>query len=199
MADLPYGTVMQEFRGLQYMVPDPEEVEVRYRELGGSFPYWTKVWDAGLSLATWLAEEPGLVQDKVVLELGAGIGLPSFIAARVATEVVVSDHDEAAVAWAEMNIRKLGLSNVRASSVNWKQNKLLPADVVIMSDVGYDPADFTYLEQLSRQYIDNGTKILMTVPARIVSSAFIGMLGQWVSQRRREEVNGKDVLRLILQ
>jgi hypothetical protein len=63
-----------------------------------------------------------------------------------ATQVVVSDHEEAAVSWAEMNIRGLGLSDVLPKMVNWKQNKVLPYDVVIMGDVGYDPADFTCLE-----------------------------------------------------
>jgi predicted nicotinamide N-methyase len=199
MTDLTYGACVKEFQSLRYLVPDPKEVEERYREYGGAFPYWTRVWEAGFSMANWLLVDPALVEGKTVVEMGAGIGRPSFIAARKACRVFLSDHDAAAVAWAEMNISSLGLSNVDALLLSWKQNKILPADVVLMSDIGYDPSDFSYLELLIRQYLENESEILVTVPARITSANFVETLRPWIHSSESNEVNGREVLRLVLK
>jgi hypothetical protein len=54
------------------------------------------VWDAGVALAHILCEQPGLVQGKRVIELGAGAGLVGCVAARVgAQQVVLTDLDAA--------------------------------------------------------------------------------------------------------
>ncbi len=54
------------------------------------------VWDAGVSLAHILCENPGIVKGKRIIELGSGAGLVGCVAARVgAQQVILTDLDAA--------------------------------------------------------------------------------------------------------
>ena len=73
----------------------------------------TVVWDDAVLLARFLerkaARKPGCFEKKSVLELGAGVGLPGLLLAKLGADVVVSDRDEHAKELLERNIRQNGL------------------------------------------------------------------------------------------
>lgn len=48
------------------------------------FPYWSKCWPSAIALSNFIAKNQALIQDKQVLELATGLGLPSLVAARFA-------------------------------------------------------------------------------------------------------------------
>lgn len=61
-------------------------------------PFWARPWPSGIALASYILENPHLVAGKRILELGAGVGLPSLAAALCgATEVVVTDREPLAI------------------------------------------------------------------------------------------------------
>ncbi|KAH7403339.1 hypothetical protein BKA64DRAFT_776756 [Cadophora sp. MPI-SDFR-AT-0126] len=64
--------------------------------LVGHNPLWGHhLWNAGRLISTYLEKNPSLVQNKTVLELGAGAGLPSLVCAVLgARKVVVTDYPD---------------------------------------------------------------------------------------------------------
>lgn len=64
--------------------------------LVGHNPLWGHhLWQAGRVVATYLEENSALVEGKVVLELGAGAGLPSIVCGILhAEKVVVTDYPD---------------------------------------------------------------------------------------------------------
>ncbi|KAG0649748.1 N-terminal and lysine N-methyltransferase EFM7 [Hyphodiscus hymeniophilus] len=65
--------------------------------LVGHNPLWGHhLWNAGRLISTYLEENPSLVADRTVLELGAGAGLPSLVCGVLgARRVVVTDYPDA--------------------------------------------------------------------------------------------------------
>ena len=99
MDTLKYNLNLYEsLQGIKLLIPDPADVKSDYEEKLKAFekpvfPFWTRIWPAALAMSAYLMEESNWIANKHVLELGAGIGLPSFTAARFAKSVVISDAD----------------------------------------------------------------------------------------------------------
>ena len=98
---------------------------------------------SGLRLSPWQStfnRHPDIINGKKVLELAAGLGLPSIVAAHYAEHVCCSDYIEDAVDAARQNVLHNRLHNVDCRVYNW--NDLpddLSADILLMSDVNYEP------------------------------------------------------------
>jgi len=191
-----FSTVIKRYCGLDLQVPDPGKVEEAYRNGDGKmpFPYWSRVWPSAIALAEWLQNEPHRVEGKVVLELGAGIGLPSLAAAHYARRAVVTDHMAAAQDWVGRNAYALNLQNVEAALLDWHQQEIPHADVLLLSDVGYDPSDFDRLLDIISAQIKAGGSVLLAVPARSVSVVFIGMIERFQHGRKTIVAEGVAVI-----
>jgi len=163
-------------------VPDAQEVQDSYFQLQQAqaqvpFPHWTKLWPAALALADFIQQHPELVQHQNVLELAAGLGLPTFVAARYAQSVCCSDYQEEAVSTMAKTAQHLQFSNVTCEVLDW--NHLpddLTADVLLLSDINYDPDQFARLYQVLRRFLRQGTVILLTTPQRLMAKSFIEKL-----------------------
>jgi len=107
------------------------------------FPYWAKVWPSSIALLKVLQKHPSLIKDKTVLELGAGIGLPSLMMADITKSVQISDYDNEAVSLLQKNIEHLQLQNVEAMQLDWNAiSDNMQPEVILLSDVNYDPTQF---------------------------------------------------------
>jgi predicted nicotinamide N-methyase len=201
MTEFPFEPVTTTCCGLDLVVPDPKQVEQAYRDAGGQmpFPYWSKLWPSAMAMAEWLRDQPELISGKSVLELGAGLGLPSFIAASYANHVTISDYIPDALTWIGRNIQQLGLKNADYSLVNWHHNLMPNAEVVLMSDVGYDPSDFGRLQQLISKQLQTGGSVLLAVPERSVSAVFIGMLEDFHFEKKSVVAEGVQIILFALK
>ncbi|KAK8102185.1 Protein-lysine N-methyltransferase EFM3 [Apiospora sp. TS-2023a] len=112
-----------------------------------------RTWEAGLHLGQYLCANPSLVQNKRVLELGAGTGYVSILCAKhlAPSQVIASDGSDDVVANLPENFYLNGLQGSRAISVmglKWGQalvgteeaewNGGQPLDLVLGADVTYD-------------------------------------------------------------
>lgn len=61
------------------------------------FPFWAKVWPSATALSLFLQQNRDLIKNKRVLEIGAGIGLPTFSIAKHAADITITDYAEDAV------------------------------------------------------------------------------------------------------
>jgi predicted nicotinamide N-methyase len=82
----------------------------------------------------FIEQHPDYVKDKIVVELGAGLSIPSFMASRYARSVMATDLVEDAVEITRLNIEKLGIENISAEMLDWNKvaDRLL-ADTILMS------------------------------------------------------------------
>jgi predicted nicotinamide N-methyase len=174
---------------IDMFVPNAQEVQESYFQhkqvqAQAPFPHWTKLWPAALAMGDFIHQHPELVQHKNVLELAAGLGLPSFVAARYAKSVCCSDYLPAAVATMAKSAQHLQLSNVTCQVLDW--NHLpddLTADVLLLSDINYDPNQFTRLYQVLQRFLQQGTLILLTTPQRLMAKPFIEKLLPFCTQQ----------------
>jgi predicted nicotinamide N-methyase len=170
-------------------VPDALEVQNKYfrqKQVQAQvpFPHWTKLWPAALAMADHIQKHPELVKDKNVLELAAGLGLPSLVAARFAKTVCCSDYLEEAVTCMIQSAQHLQYSNITCRLLDW--NHLpgdLTTDVLLLSDINYDPHQFDLLYQVLHRFIQQGTVILLTTPQRLMAKPFIEKLLPWCKQQ----------------
>ncbi|MBB1284498.1 methyltransferase [Flavisolibacter sp. BT320] len=155
-------------------VPDAAAVRAAYEEGKMPFPYWSQVWPAAIALAQFLAIHPEYIARKNIVELGAGLGLPSLVAASYAGTVLCTDIAPEAVAIVEKSVKKMGLENVCAMAIDWSNlPKEFSADVLILSDINYEPAAFGQLQKLVNRFLQNGSLILLSTPQRLMAKEFV--------------------------
>jgi len=190
-----YPITLVEFPGgLQLHVPDPDQVKPIYDQLIASnpdtvFPFWAKIWPSSLALTSFLQKETQWIRSKHVLEIGAGIGLPSFSISREASTLVISDYSTEAVALMEKNIEYLVLQHAKAIYLDWNHFPSdLTADTVLFSDINYDPEQFEALLTLIKQLLNKGATVIIATPERISAVAFAVKLEPYVSSSVLETV-----------
>lgn len=192
---------------IDLFIPDPVAVETSFRLQPDStdsraLPYWARVWPAALAMAAFLKANPGLYQGREVLELAAGLGLPSLVCAGLAARVVASDIDPQAVETIKKSIAYHGFENLDAEVLDWAQLPESPvADLVIMSDVNYAPSAFTTLQATIQRLLTAGCTIILSTPQRLMAKDFI--TGLQKDSSRQETIDvwyfGKPVSITILQ
>lgn len=109
-----------------------------------------------------------------MLELAAGLGLPSLVAARYAKQVICSDYLPEPLSFVQMSATENGIRNIETRIINWHH---IPADlltdIVLLSDVNYDPASFDALDQLLSFFLEQDSLIILSTPQRIMAKPFI--------------------------
>lgn len=166
---------LREFAGISMYVPSTEVVAEMQQEADNAF--WAKVWPSAQVLAAFIRDNSHLLQDKKVLEIAGGLGLPSVAAASYCREVICSDLFPGPMLFVEATARYHGLQNVSFRTIDLRNfpEDILP-DIVLMSDVNYDPSVFLHLQQLFHFLLDKGVSILLATPQRIVARPFITSL-----------------------
>jgi predicted nicotinamide N-methyase len=112
-------------------------------------PYWAELWASGVALAKAV---PALdVAGRRVLELGAGLGLPSLAAALCGADVLATDWAEDAVSLLRANATRNSI-RLRARRVRWDEPDPLlrgaPWDLVLCADVLYEERNAAQLLEL---------------------------------------------------
>jgi len=184
-------------------VPVYDAVKAIYTDLlamdpASPFPYWAKVWPSAIALVKVLQKHPSLIRDKTVLELGAGIGLPSLLMANEAKTIQVSDYDSEAVELFRKNIAHLQLHNVQALQMDWNDlPENINPEVIILSDVNYDPTQFESLTKLIQKFIHQGCTIILSTPQRIIANPFVLALSEFIIADYLEMVDENGVTKEI--
>jgi predicted nicotinamide N-methyase len=156
-----------------------------------STQYWARVWPAAEALANFIVEKPEWVRYLQVLELGAGLGLPSFVAAQWASHCTITDAEPQAVAALSQSLALNGISNASTLQANWRHVAALPkADVILLSDVNYDPKEFDYLLQLIDYQLAAKCGVLLSTPQRLLAKPFVKALLPWCTHMHERSIGG---------
>lgn len=200
-------TLLKIEQGFSLYLPDPEQVKGVYEQLRTNdaatpFPFWAKIWPSAIALTDFLQQQPHWIKDKQVLELGAGIGLPSLRMAQQAGGMLISDHSPEAVALLQKNIEYLGLVNVTAVCLDWNDlPEKIRADTLLLSDINYAPEQFAPLLALMRRMLAQGTTIILATPQRITITPFAEAIQPYIKDSVLQTVseNGQPVeIRIVV-
>lgn len=162
---------------IDFFLPDNTAVREAYQKGKIPFPYWSRVWPAARALAQFLLRHPECTRNKTVVELGAGLGLPSLVAARNAKAVLCTDYAADAVAIVQQSAATLGLHNFSAAVVDWQHLPTdMEADVLLLSDINYEPGAFGLLLKRIDAFLQKGTTVLLSTPQRLMAKEFVAPL-----------------------
>ena len=141
------------------------------------FPYWARLWPAARALSQFIATNIHLIADKNVLELAAGLGLPGLLAAHYARKVILSDYVPESVVMMQASVAINDSTNVTCRQLDWYQlPPHLNADVLLLSDINYDPAAFEILFKMLLEFLNKGTTIILSTPQRLMAGPFVARL-----------------------
>ncbi len=191
--------------GLSLYIPDPALVKTTYQKLVATdprtiFPYWAKVWASSKAMVAFLQEEPNWIENKQVLEIGAGIGFPSFSIAQKASSVIISDYNSDAVSLAQKNINHLNINNATATVLDWNHiPSELFADTILLSDINYNPSNFDALVDSINRFINMGSTIVLSTPNRITTNPFIDRLSAFIYKTKKYQIdNGETEIAIFV-
>jgi methyltransferase-like protein 23 len=138
------------------------------------FPFGLMLWESGIALATWVADNAGEMPGQNVLELGAGVGLPGIVAASCGAKVTQTDHDQQALDLAAQNAALNGIVGIRVALGDWFAwtNPAL-YDLILGADIVYDGADHAAILALIDSLLEPGGRIVLADPGREQQVAFV--------------------------
>jgi predicted nicotinamide N-methyase len=137
-------------------------------------PYWAELWPSGVSLAEHVATRD--LRGLRVLELGAGLGLPSLAAALGGADVLATDWAEDAVALLQANAARNDI-RLRAEVARWDEPERFGSgwDLVLAADVLYEQRNADQLLALLPRLA--ATEILLAEPGRPFAKPFFAAWG----------------------
>lgn len=170
-------------RQIEIFVPDPVMVRQYYHN-NRKAAYWAQVWPASIGLCRFLSEYPAYISGKNVLELAGGLGLPGLYAAATANQVYITDIEPQAMDCMQHSVKHLQLSNVSCVVMNWKHAVNVPIpDILLLSDVNYEPAVFAELQQVLEYFLQHKVTIIVSTPQRLAAKEFISHLLPYCMQQ----------------
>ena len=184
-------------------IPAYEAVKAIYADLleldpATPFPYWAKVWPSAIALLNILQKHPNWIKDKNVLELGAGIGLPSLMMADMAESIQISDYNLEAVELLRKNIEHLELENAEALQLDWNNvPEHIQPDVVILSDVNYDPTQIDQLVVMINHFLKANSTVIISTPERITAKPFGNAIQPYIKESFLQECEESEKLMQI--
>ena len=122
-------------------------------------PYWGVAWPGGLALARYILDNPVVVRDRTVLDVGSGSGICAIAGALSGGAVTAADTDAVACIAIAANAR-LNAVDVLVSAVDpvdqggrW--------DVVLAADLWYERFMAARITGWLRRLADTGTDIYL--------------------------------------
>ncbi|MGB9793127.1 MAG: class I SAM-dependent methyltransferase [Thermacetogeniaceae bacterium] len=162
------------------LVTDPNDED--------QIPYWAELWPASRGLARYIWEEVDF-GGATVLELGAGLGLPGFVAALKGGKVTLTDYKLEALELAAKNAARNSISGVSLLLADWRDFPLGERyDWVIGSDVLYNPRLNPYLGRILPHILAPGGQMLFAHPGREVTYSFLEQLKRTMGLREERKV-----------
>ncbi|MCH5688883.1 protein N-lysine methyltransferase family protein [Niabella sp. W65] len=158
---------------IEIYIPEEQAILDKYRN-NKDDAYWAQVWPAAIGLCLFLEQYTYFIRNKQILELAAGLGLPGLYTASLAQQVTITDKEPLSKVFVQQSALHLGLKNVITKTLNWKDALQEPLpELVLLSDVNYEPAVFEELKQVLLLYLTQKVPVIISTPQRLVAREFI--------------------------
>ena len=161
-------------RDPQHLLDDPR-VAARFAA-DEYMPYWATLWPAALVLADAVADWPTVPPGRPaprVLELGCGLGLVGLVAAARGYDVVISDYDDDALAFACGSAQENGLPVPTARRIDWRRSYAdLKPDRILAADVLYEARNLEPIARFVAAHLAAGGEALVSDANRAPADGF---------------------------
>ena len=107
-------------RDFSFFVPESLDSFIDQEDLFHNFPLWTKIWEASIILADYLASlevEP----EKIFLEIGCGLGLVGIVASSFGHRVTMTEYNQDALSFASANALLNDLTGLEIKGLDWNR------------------------------------------------------------------------------
>jgi len=130
------------------------------------FPLWAKIWKASWVLSGYLAELPPDVNQRF-LEIGAGVGLVSIVAATFGHQITMTEYNSDALNFARANACLNNCPDLPIKKLDWNHPGLKDQfDFIVAAEVTYDKASFLPLIQLFKSNLKPEGEIILASEIR---------------------------------
>jgi len=130
------------------------------------FPLWAKIWKASWVLSGYLADMP-VEPGKRLLEIGAGVGLVSIVAASFGHQITMTEYNPDALNFAHANAHLNNCPGLPIQKLDWHHPQLKGKfDTIVASEVVYKQDDFSALIHLFRAYLRPRGQIILASEMR---------------------------------
>jgi predicted nicotinamide N-methyase len=150
--------------GFSYKIYSPRNRDIKLHErVNGSNPWWAYVWASGIVLAKHLIAT--FDSPKDILEIGCGLGLSSLVARRLGHRITVTDIMQSARDYVQYNAQSNELM-----LPHWVDNtgdNDQTYDIVMASDLLYEPPTVKQLIDTMYSKVKSGGKIILADPCRL--------------------------------
>ena len=159
-------------------------------------PYWAEIWASGIALATWCLDGNPL-KGRRILELGCGVGIVGIAAARSGAEVVCTDYEPDALAFACWNARQnLAGPLPEFRLLDWRTPPSGERFATILgADVIYERGNFLPLLETVDTLLQPAGEVILSDPQRQTAGGFLELAREWgfnaISQIVQVEQRGK--------
>lgn len=154
-------------------------------------PYWADLWPSGHVLAEWVATQD--LAGLRVIELGAGLALPSLMARRQGADVVATDWYPEALEFARANAQRAGVGGLRTMVVDWGAPpddafSGGPYDVVLGADILYENRHPAQLAPLIARLAGPATRVVIADPRRPAAGGLVAEMRETGWRHERVDV-----------
>ena len=130
------------------------------------FPLWAKIWKASWVLSGYLADLPPDV-NKRLLEIGAGVGLVSIVAATFGHQITMTEYNPDALNFACANACLNNCPDLPIKKLDWNHPRLKGQfDLIVASEVTYNEENFFPLIRFFKSNLKPGGEIILTSEIR---------------------------------
>ncbi len=148
-------------------------------------PYWARLWPSSIALAAELVGRD--LSDLSVLEVGCGLGLGAIAAALAGADVLATDVDRAAVAFARENGRRVLHRRIASAILDLRDDAAVARlgrrfDLVLAADVLYQPGLAGALAGALEHLVTAGGEALIVHPWAGQADELVAFL-RWPSRR----------------
>jgi predicted nicotinamide N-methyase len=142
------------------------------RDVLHEFPLWAKIWQASWVLAGYLTEMP-VAPEKKILEIGAGVGLVSIVAACSGHRITMTELNSDALQFARANALVNGCADLSIQKLDWNRPQLRDRfDYIVASEISYRKEDLQPLLGLFKKYLKPGGEVILAGEMRRLSKDF---------------------------
>lgn len=131
-----------------------------------NFPLWAKIWKASWVLSGYLAELPPDANQRL-LEIGAGVGLVSIVAATFGHQITMTEYNSDALNFARANACLNNCPDLPIKKLDWNHpGPKDQFDLIVAAEVTYDEASFLPLIRLFKSNLKAAGEIILASEIR---------------------------------
>jgi predicted nicotinamide N-methyase len=189
-------------RKFQMLLPKDLTRFINTRDVFHEFPLWAKVWPASWVLADYLAEMP-VASAKKIIEIGAGTGLVSIVAASFGHNITLTESNPDALQFVRANALVNGCPQLPIRELDWNRPQFQESvDYIVASEVTYKKEDLQPLLSLFNRWLNPDGEVLLAGEMRRVSKDFYQQLETGFKIRVQKKIlrsSGEEIAVFLLR